>query len=89
MAAGVHCAHFEVRRLGNGAIFVGVVGPGFDPARNCAAKNSAEGWVMSTWSGQLFHGGVFSRWVGQPEGREIKEGDVVVRPPPCAAPWVC
>ena len=85
MTAGVHCAHFELRKLGYGA-FVGVVGPGFDPAAGGKAWQSAEGWVMSTHDGWLRHGGSPSEWAGQPKVQEIKAGDVVVRRPPCAAP---
>ena len=81
MTAGVHCAHFEMRKLGYA--FLGVAGPGFDPAAGGAAWKSAEGWVMDTNGGGLCHGGDYSRWAGQPE--EIKAGDVVVRRPPCAA----
>ena len=85
MTAGVHCAHFELRQLYSGA-FVGVAGPGFDPAAGGTAKDSAEGWLMRTYDGELWHGGRNSKWAGQPQGREIKAGDVVVRRPPCAAP---
>ena len=87
MTAGVHCAHFEMRKLVNYAL-VGVVGPGFDPAAGGEANESAEGWVMATGSGSLRHGGDFSDWAGQPK-HEIKVGDVVVRRPRCAAPWAC
>ena len=90
MTAGVHCAHFELRKLGWAK--VGVAGPGFDPAAGGAARGSAEGWVMATGmdSGNLGHGGSDSKWAGQPKDCEIKEGDVVVRRPPCAAlPSVC
>ena len=87
MTVGVHCAHFEMRRLGgNSNAFVGVVGPGFDPAAGGRPKDSAEGWLMSTGDGDLRHGCRQTRWAGQPKGGEIKEGDVVVRRPPCAAP---
>ena len=85
MTAGVHCAHFEMRKLGGYSnAMVGVAGPGFDPAAGGAAKDSAEGWLMDTWDGDLCHGGGRSKWAGQP--KEINEGDVVVRRPPCAAP---
>ena len=87
MTAGVHCAHFEMRKLGHYASFVGVAGPGFDPAAGGEANESAEGWVMGTFSGSLWHGGgSISDWAGQPQRNEIKVGDVVVRRPPCAAP---
>ena len=75
MTAGVHCAHFEMRKLHQA--MVGVAGPGFDPAAGGKAYQSAEGWLMWTDSGTLEHGGNSSEWAGQPE--EIKEGVVVVR----------
>ena len=90
MTAGVHCAHFEMRELGYA--YLGVAGPGFNPAASGGAWNSAEGWMMFTGDGDLGHdGGSWSQWAGQPKMHEIKDGDVVVRrpPPPCAAPWVC
>ena len=89
MTAGVHCAHFEMRKLGYA--YLGVAGPGFDPAAGGAAYKSAEGWVMGTGRthGVLFHGGRYRDWAGMPKYGEIKPGDVVVRRPPCAAPWVC
>eukprot|EP01045_Picozoa_sp_COSAG04_P027777 COSAG04_NODE_4139_length_2275_cov_1.747702_2_plen_166_part_00 len=84
MTAGVHCAHFEMRKLGYA--MVGVAGPGFDPAAGGEANESAEGWVMYTGDGSLFHGNSGSEWAGQPKEEEIQAGDVVVRRPPCAAP---
>ena len=84
MTVGVHCAHFEVRTLGDYAC-VGAAGPGFDPAAGGEACRSAEGWMMDTHSGKLCHGGSYSEWAGQPKRWEIKAGDVVVRRPPCAA----
>ena len=82
MTAGVHCAHFELRKL---HAMVGVAGPGFDPAAGGEARQSSEGWVMGAYSGYLCHGGGYSDWAGQPKSEEIKMGDVVVRRPPCAA----
>ena len=98
MTVGVHCAHFEMRHLVNA--MVGVVGPGFDPAASGWARDSAEGWMMDTGAGGLWHGDDSidgmdvddsSDWAGQPKEEEIKDGDVVVRRPPCetAAPWMC
>eukprot|EP01045_Picozoa_sp_COSAG04_P005925 COSAG04_NODE_283_length_18154_cov_432.957020_3_plen_137_part_00 len=94
MTAGVHCAHFELR--GNTAArtrraMVGVVGPSFNPTttgvyRRDVAHMSAEGWVMHTGRGTLYQSGSYSNWAGQPEENELKDGDVVVRPPPCATP---
>ena len=87
MTAGVHCAHFEMRKL-HGYPMVGVAGPGFDPAAGGDAGKafeSAEGWLMYTWDGDLVHGGKYSKWAGQPKFNEVNVGDVVVRRPPCAA----
>eukprot|EP01045_Picozoa_sp_COSAG04_P020694 COSAG04_NODE_2147_length_4696_cov_27.649772_5_plen_276_part_00 len=85
MTAGVHCAHFELRKLGWAQ--VGVAGPGFDPAAGGRPCDSAEGWLMYAYNcgncGMLAHGGGASGWAGQPE--DLKAGDVVVRRPPCAA----
>ena len=53
MTAGVHCAHFALRR--RGVARVGVAGPGFDPAAGEKASESAEGWAMATWDGDLWH----------------------------------
>ena len=71
MTAGVHCAHFEMRELGTWATFVGVVGPGFDPAAGGEAKESAEGWMMYTDNGKLFQGGSGSEWAGRPGGSRL------------------
>ena len=87
MTAGVHCAHFELRTLGYAD--VGVAGPGFDPAAGGTAQDSAEGWMMNVMLGELRRGGSNTEWAGQPNYKEIKEGGVVVRRPPCVAPWVC
>eukprot|EP01045_Picozoa_sp_COSAG04_P012387 COSAG04_NODE_833_length_10004_cov_6.351035_6_plen_126_part_00 len=84
MTAGVHCAHFEMRKR-DGNAMVGVAGLGFDPAAGGGAYDSAEGWVMNTYDGALWHGDSASAWAGQPKRDEIKAGDVVVRRPPCAA----
>mgnify|MGYP003326576150 CR=1 FL=1 len=88
MTAGIHCAHFEIRELD--FAYVGVAGPGFDPAAGGMAKNSVEGWLMGAGTGDLRHGGSNSKWAGQPKGPNswtsaLKVGDVVVRRPPCAA----
>ena len=84
MTAGVHCAHFEMRGLDIGSARVGVVGPSFDPAAGGTAFGSPEGWLMHSSSTNLGHGGAgFNEWAGQPE--RLKDGDVVVRRPPCAA----
>ena len=86
MTAGVHCAHFALRQLGDGNAMVGVAGPGFDPAAGGMAYGSAEGWLMGAGGGSLGHNDRWNKWAGQPEDDEIKGGDVVVRRPPCAAP---
>ena len=89
MTAGVHCAHFRIWGLCHRAIMVGVVGPGFDPAAGegvlGGATESAEGWVLRTYNGQLGHGGEWSNWPGQPEAIK-RHVDVVVRRPRQAAP---
>ena len=71
MTVGVHCAHFEMRKLGSA--MVGVAGPGFDLAAGGDAAGSAEGWVMETDSGILCHGGDGSEWVGQPKRKDHTE----------------
>ena len=38
---------------------------------------SAEGWLLRTGSGFLYHAGRRSKWEGMPRQREIKQGDVV------------
>ena len=83
MTAGVHCARFEVWQLGDYP-YVGVVGPGFDPSTAARAPDSLEGWLMWTYDGDMRHGS-WSKWAGQPKEGEVKEGDVVVRRPRCAA----
>eukprot|EP01045_Picozoa_sp_COSAG04_P029932 COSAG04_NODE_5051_length_1763_cov_10.366587_3_plen_122_part_00 len=85
MTAGVHCAHFELQKL-RSSVFVGVAGPGVDPAAGGTAFSSVEGWLMQLSRGRVWNGGSYTNWAGQPEWDEIKVGDVVVRGPPCAAP---
>ena len=60
-----------------------MVGAGFDPTSGVvgAAYQSPQGWVFNTYNGDLWHAIRDFSWEGQPEQRELKEGDVVVRPP--------
>ena len=75
MAEGAH--YVEMTLLEEGYAFVGVVGQGFDAAGGGEAHMSAEGWLLRTGSGFLYHAGRRSRWEGMPRQREIKQGDVV------------
>ena len=75
MAEGAH--YVEMTLLEEGYAFVGVVGQGFDAAGGGGAHMSAEGWLLSTLHGRLFHTGWGSNWEGQPQYGEIKQGDVV------------
>ena len=82
MAAGVHCAHFTLRKAGKYGVlprFVGVVGAGFDAARDQWAESSAEGWVLIPYNGSLYHDGKASDWAGRAAAAQLKRGDVVVR----------
>ena len=81
MAAGVHCAHFTLREADRGGDLprVGVVGAGFDAARDQQASYSAEGWLLYPYDGTLLHGGNVSDWAGKAAAGQLKEGDVVVR----------
>ena len=58
---------------------MGVVGAGFDAARDQYASSSAEGWMLSPASGSLRHGGEGSDWAGKAAAQQLKKGDVVVR----------
>ena len=85
MRRGRHYATFTIRTLGEA--FLGVVGAGFDPTAGARAWQFAQGWAMSTWSGNLRHAGGASRWEGRPQdATKLKEGDVVVRLPLCPLP---
>jgi hypothetical protein len=75
MAEGAH--YVEMTLLEEGYAFVGVVGQGFDAAGGGEARLSAEGWLLRTGSGFLYHDGRRSKWEGMPRQREIKQGDVV------------
>ena len=89
MVAGVHCAHFTLRKADsrNGHLpRVGVVGAGFDAARDkCGAKSHkcAEGWVLNPDDGTLRHGDDYGiDWAGKAAAEQLEEGDVVVRSRP-------
>jgi hypothetical protein len=63
---------------GNGlGAMMGVVGQGFDAAGGGMASSSAEGWVLSTGNGNLYHAREGSKWQGMPQRDEIRQGDVV------------
>ena len=79
MVAGAHYVEMtllEKGQFGNGAC-MGVAGQGFDAAGGGEASDSAEGWVLRTYGGKLWHAGRTSNWEGQPQYGEIKQGDVV------------
>ena len=87
MAAGVYCAEFTMQGAGGIGTLpaVGVVGAGFDVAREKQALSSANGWMLSPGSGNLYHNGEPSDWAGSAAANQLKVGDVVVRslaPPP-------
>ena len=50
---------------------------GFDAAGGGPAFDSAEGWMLNTQYGYLYHAGGLSNWEGMPQEYEIKQGDVV------------
>ena len=101
MTAGVHYARFELRELGRAGACVGVAGSGLDPTTGGLASGGsrwglksaagAQGWVMWSSDGKVCHDGSERDWAGKPKetsedaGDAVKEGDVVVRRPPCAA----
>jgi hypothetical protein len=75
MAEGAH--YVEMTLLEEGYAWMGVVGQGSDAAGGGGACQSAEGWLLSTGSGALWHARRTSKWEGMPRQREIKQGDVV------------
>lgn len=104
MAAGVHCAHFTLRKASGAGYLprVGVVGAGFGAARDKWASDSAEGWLLNLREvgrngGTLLNGGECSDWEGKAAAAQLKVGDVVVRSHhpvallPCRrlTPWRC
>jgi hypothetical protein len=76
MAEGAHYVEMTLLEEGDGAC-MGVVGQGFDAAGGGEAYISAEGWLLNTFSGDLWHAGRSSNWGGKPQYNEIKQGDVV------------
>eukprot|EP01046_Picozoa_sp_COSAG06_P009815 COSAG06_NODE_519_length_14752_cov_130.649840_12_plen_181_part_00 len=78
MAEGAHYVEMTLLEEGGwGGTYMGVVGQGFDAAGGGAANDSAEGWMLGTGDGDLYHAGMYSNWEGQPQEDEIKQGDVV------------
>ena len=77
MAEGAHYVEMTLLEKGWNGPMMGVVGQGFDAARGGAAFQSAEGWLLRTGNGYLFHAGNPSKWQGMPQRDEIKQGDVV------------
>eukprot|EP01046_Picozoa_sp_COSAG06_P001669 COSAG06_NODE_56_length_27627_cov_106.527136_22_plen_168_part_00 len=78
MAEGVH--YVEMTLLKQGRYYdaqMGVVGQGFGGVGGGEANMSAEGWLLDTVSGSLIHASRGSNWVGMPQTKEIKEGDVI------------
>eukprot|EP01046_Picozoa_sp_COSAG06_P049935 COSAG06_NODE_7788_length_2374_cov_33.256703_3_plen_118_part_01 len=77
MAAGAHYVEMTLLEKGEYSAGMGVVGQGFDAAGGGEAFRSAEGWVLDTEYGVLYHAGGVSNWEGRPQPGEIKQGDVV------------
>ena len=78
MVAGVHYVEMTLLEGGKyGVTLMGVVGQGFDAAGGGETHKSAEGWLLATVTGHLFHAGKGSEWEGMPQDNEIKRGDVV------------
>ena len=77
MVAGAHYVEMTLLEKGGYGAWMGVVGQSFDVAGGRAASSSAEGWLLDTDGGCLYHAGWDSYWQGMPQGGEIKQGDVV------------
>jgi hypothetical protein len=77
MAEGAHYVEMILLETGGVGAAMGVVGQGFDAAGGGLAWKSAEGWLLDTYYGYLYHAGRSSKWEGQPQQHEIKPGDVV------------
>eukprot|EP01046_Picozoa_sp_COSAG06_P081553 COSAG06_NODE_28700_length_569_cov_3.876596_2_plen_153_part_01 len=77
MVAGSHYVEMTLLEKGWGGALMGVVGQGFDAAGGGEASSSAEGWLLRTGDGILWHAGNSSDWEGMPQYDEIKQGDVV------------
>ena len=76
MAEGAHYVEMNLLEKGGSAL-MGVVGQGFDAAGGGEASHSAEGWLLGTRFGDLYHARYGNKWEGQPQRDEIKPGDVV------------
>jgi hypothetical protein len=78
MVAGAHYVEMTLLQKGRYGARMGVVGQGFDAAGGGAACRSAEGWLLSTVYGGLYHAGRDTKWEGLPQQDEIiEQGDVV------------
>ena len=77
MVAGAHYVEMTLLEKGRGGALMGVAGQGFDAAGGGRAYQSAEGWLLNTYNGDLEHAGRTSDWEGMPQRGEIKQGDVV------------
>eukprot|EP01046_Picozoa_sp_COSAG06_P029008 COSAG06_NODE_2656_length_6487_cov_109.872260_7_plen_219_part_00 len=77
MVAGAQYVEMTLLEKGGYGTGMGVVGQGFDAAGGGEAYKSAQGWLLSTYSGNLYHAGNGSKWEGRPQIDEIKQGDVV------------
>ena len=77
MVAGAHYVEMTLLEKGSWIAFLGVVAQGFDAAGGGETWNSAQGWMLGTDYGYLNHAGKASKWEGQPQEDEIKQGDVV------------
>jgi hypothetical protein len=78
MAEGAHYVEMTLLEQGDYGANMGVVGQGFDAAGGRRAYKSAEGWLLGTGGGSLWHAGRASNWEGEPQGDDkIKRGDVV------------
>ena len=100
MRRGRHYATFTLRDAGVGDVaeagfdpsivaadlILGVVGAGFDPISGAEANMSAQGWMLRSLDGSLWHAGRISVWEGQPQWTRLKHGDVVVRLAPRRTP---
>ena len=74
MAEGAHYVEMTLLEKGSGRAMMGVVGQGFDAAGGGMPYKSAEGWLLYTGGGDLWHAGRASDWEGMPQGGEIKQG---------------
>eukprot|EP01046_Picozoa_sp_COSAG06_P041153 COSAG06_NODE_5075_length_3743_cov_574.014544_1_plen_223_part_00 len=77
MVAGAHYVEMTLLKKGGYGAEMGAVGQGFDAAGGGEASRSAEGWLLSTGGGYLYHARSDSTWQGKPQQGEIKQGDVV------------